>query len=203
MTMWFSLSFIYYGIMYVLPFILIQARHQNTSQSDNSEQQKHNGIDFFGIFLSCFAQIPSNALVYFTIDNPKFGRIKGLRFSYLLCCLVCLLIYFLQSTGLLFFLLVALVKFLVNYCFGIIYPFTAEVYVTSLRSAGTGFNNSICRIGGVIMPWVTFAFFHFGIKGPFLSFFIVSGLSTISAFTIKYDTTNISLDIYGKDEYIK
>ncbi len=53
------------------------------------------------------------------------------------------------------------------------------------------------------MPWVTFWFFAFGDKGPFLSFFIVSGLSAISAITIKQDTTHASLDIYGKDEFIE
>jgi putative MFS transporter len=94
-------------------------------------------------------------------------------------------IYFIKDTTFIFFTLIGIVKFLINYCFGIMYPFTAEVYVTALRSAGTGFNNSICRIGGVIMPWVTFWFFAFGDKGPFLSFFIVSGLSAISAITIK------------------
>jgi hypothetical protein len=118
------------------------------------------------------------------VDNPKYGRKKGLLTCYILCSVVSLLVYCLKDSELLFFTLIGFVKFLISYCFGVIYPFTAELYLTSLRSAGTGLHNCVCRLGGVVMPWITFWFFKFGEKGPFLSFFIISAISAFSAYTI-------------------
>jgi putative MFS transporter len=93
-------------------------------------------------------------------------------------------------------MLVGLVKFSINYNFCTIYPFTAEVYETALRTTGLGLNGAMCRIGGILMPWISFSFFTFGDNGPFLAFGIVSMISAISTLTISHDTRNVTLDYY-------
>jgi hypothetical protein len=59
-----------------------------------------------------------------------------------------------------------------------------------------GFNNAVCRFGGMLMPVIGLWFFKIGTTGPVLAFGVMSLVSAISAFKIPSDTTNISLDIY-------
>ena len=44
------------------------------------------------------------------------------------------------------------IKFFINISFVVIYPFTSEIYPTQLGAKGSGLNNAICRIGGIMMP---------------------------------------------------
>jgi hypothetical protein len=71
---------------------------------------------------------------------------------------------------------------------------TSEIYSTSIRATGLGFLSAVCRVGGMLMPWVIYSFFAFGPSGPFLAFFITSLISTISAFQLPKDTVGTNLD---------
>ncbi|EGR31918.1 major facilitator superfamily protein, putative [Ichthyophthirius multifiliis] len=156
MVMWFSISFVYYGVMLMLPIILIQYNDKN--------ELDYSFVQFLGIFLSSFVEFPSNLAAYFTIDNPKYGRKKSMFYSYLLCSLLCFIVFLTQTD--------------------------AEVYITALRTTGLGLNSAVSRIGGILMPWISFYFFKFGNAGPFLGFSIVSGLSALCTYIIKFDTSN-------------
>jgi hypothetical protein len=73
---------------------------------------------------------------------------------------------------------------MITTCFNIIFPFTTEIYSTTLRATGLGFNNAFCRVGGILMPWVLGSFFLIKDTGPFLAFFIFSLISSIAAYLI-------------------
>lgn len=73
------------------------------------------------------------------------------------------------------------IKFFINIVYMVVYVFTPEIYDTAIRGVGTGFNNSMGRIGGATMPWISFMFFYFGIGGPFLAQLIICLLSTFVA----------------------
>ena len=179
-----------------LPFIIILIRQKHSLSTQTTPS---NSIDFAGIFLSCFAELPSNILVYFTIDRPGFGRKNSMTYGYIACSLVCIYIYIIpDNIDFFYFALVGLVKFIINFNFCTIYPFTAEVYETALRATGLGLNSAVSRFGGILMPWISFMFFAFGENGPFLAFGIVSAISAVSSFLIKKDTTEAALDYYHK-----
>ncbi|EGR30640.1 major facilitator superfamily protein, putative [Ichthyophthirius multifiliis] len=198
-VMWFSLSFVYYGITMTFPFIIMNIRNKNMSEDDFEYENKQ--FDFMGIFLCCFAELPSNILVYFTIDKPAFGRKNSMIYGYFVCTIVCFYIYiFEKNINFMYFFLVGIVKFSINYNFCTIYPFTSEVYETAVRTTGLGLNSGMSRFGGILMPWISFEFFIFGENGPFLAFGIVSAISAIAAFTINHDTRNIILDQYHKEQ---
>ncbi|KAL4429721.1 hypothetical protein ABPG74_001407 [Tetrahymena malaccensis] len=197
MMMWFSLSFVYYGIVFILPLMILQMRKEEGYENNEAESKS---MDFFGIFLACFAEIPSNILAFYTIENPKFGRKNSMIICYGICSICCILCYFNASLSGFFFFLVGCVKFFINFSFCTIFPFTAEVYITALRTTGIGVNNSVCRFGGVIMPWISILLLEVGVTGPFIAFAIISALSAISAYTIEKDTTNINLDTYNNED---
>lgn len=76
------------------------------------------------------------------------------------------------------------------------FTFTAEIYPTSMRATAVGANNSVCRLGGVLMPWLSLLFYYFGNTGPLLICAIICCLSGYSAFKIPKDTKNMVLDTY-------
>jgi putative MFS transporter len=71
----------------------------------------------------------------------------------------------------------SMIKLFININYMIVYAFTAEIYDTKLRGTGTGFNNAVGRIGGAIMPWISYLFFYFGLTGPFLAQAVICLLS--------------------------
>ena len=79
---------------------------------------------------------------------------------------------------------VLLFKGAITLAFTVIYPFTAEVYDTSMRVTGVGFNGSICRLGGIIMPWVVFNSFKISTYGPYLFIGILTMFSCIASIMI-------------------
>lgn len=76
----------------------------------------------------------------------------------------CMLVYFHPNDDTYFYFLVATVKFFINIAFLICFAFTSEIYPTSMRSTGVGFNNSMCRFGGVLMPFVIIIIFYIILK---------------------------------------
>ena len=130
--------------------------------------------------MSSFAELPSNLLVYFIIDNPIYGRKKILFKSFFLCFLLSFLIYFLASLGFLFFIAIGLIKFFINSAFCVIFPYTSELYSTSLRTTAVGLSVAVSSLGGVLMPFICFEFFAFGANGPLLAF---AGMAMLSAFS--------------------
>jgi len=117
-------------------------------------------------------------------------------------CSICSILVFLtcSSLNMFLFFLIGSVKFFINFSFCVIFPFTAEIYITALRTTGIGINNSVCRLGGILMPWISVLLFKLGFAGPFLAFALISAVSAYSAYTIPKDTTDTDLDTYEDEE---
>jgi MFS family permease len=86
------------------------------------------------------------------IESQKYGRKISILLSFGIVSLGSLTIFFLKEN--LFFYLLVLVKAGSCIAFTIIYPYTAELYNTFIRTTAAGFLSMICRIGGIMMPWV-------------------------------------------------
>jgi hypothetical protein len=63
-----------------------------------------------------------------------------------------------------------------------------------MRATGLGFHSAVCRVGGIIMPWIVLLFFVFGPTGPFLAFAVISLISGFASCFLPKDTVNSNLD---------
>jgi MFS transporter, putative metabolite:H+ symporter len=156
-----------------------------------------------GILLSVLAEIPSAYLACILIDHKEVGRKNLIQYSYFICAVSCFLISFMSTPDFIFFILTGTVKFFITCSFNVLFLFTSEIYSTNLRATGLGFNNAICRFGGIVMPILSYFFFALGPTGPAFAFAIMATLSTIAAFKIPNDTTKMDLDIYHELDTVK
>lgn len=185
--MWFVLTCVYYGIIFVLPEIL------SKSNSDQNTKEK-NDKDFQNIAWSVFSELPASCLAMFLVESHHFGRKKSISITFFLTFLTCFIAYFDLESQNFFIILSTGSRFFLSITFSIIYPYTTELYPTQIRTTGLGFASAFSRIGGISMPWISFGFFRLGIRGPFLAYGILCLFAFLASLMIPYDTTGIELD---------
>jgi dipeptide/tripeptide permease len=110
--MWFSLSFVYYGINFLLPTMVIKMR-----QEMGEIVVKTNNNDMFGILLAVLSELPSNHLAIMFIENHKIGRKRLIAYSYLICAFCCFTVFFSKEPTNFFFFLISMIKFFINISF--------------------------------------------------------------------------------------
>ena len=147
---------------------------------------------YWNITLQVLVEVPCSVLAYFMIESKTYGRRISMLVSFIICSFACFAIFILQRRF--FFELLALVKGSANLAFIIVYPYTSELYSTLIRGTASAFLSMICRIGGIIMPWVINYMFEFGLYFPFLSMALISGISAVSNYLLTHDTACQRLD---------
>lgn len=131
------------------------------------------------------------------VDNKEIGRKNLIFLGYLVTGLLSFLIYLLGSVNFLFYVCVGGMKFFLEITIIVLYPFTSEIYETGIRITGMGYTNCISRGGGMLVSWILILGFNlFGNYGPFLMLSLFAFISTIGAYFIPKDTTNMKLDTY-------
>ncbi|EGR28871.1 major facilitator superfamily protein, putative [Ichthyophthirius multifiliis] len=190
LIIWFCSNFIYYGMVQMLPFIIMK-QQENTTYKENI---KYNQSDFSGFFIAILSEFPSNIFVYFAIDNPFFGRKKIFFFSYFFCFFINLFLYFYNFIDFWFFISVSICKFFINSIFSIIYQFTSELYSNNLRATAIGFCFFVSNFGAVQMPFVSFFLLSVSPNGPFLGFAFLAFICVLCIYIINQDTTEINQD---------
>lgn len=140
------------------------------------------------IIISVLAEIPSNILGWFIIEKKFFGRRRSIFLGFLFCGFISILCYKADTNESMFIFGSSLLRFVYNLIFNLIYPYTTELYPTKIRITGLGMASGLCRIGGMIMPWLLMLFTKFGITGPFIMFAICSFLGFLSIYNIPYET---------------
>jgi len=84
--LWISVTFIFYGAIFVLPIIISKKTAQYTSAFwDNP---------FTMIIAPSLAEIPAAMICFYLIDNPRFGRKNLLLYSLTLAAIAYLLCFF-------------------------------------------------------------------------------------------------------------
>jgi MFS transporter, putative metabolite:H+ symporter len=184
---WFSSSFIYYGILVMLPYILEKLRPPG--QATDGE----NFNDLMKIFISTSTEIVSVLLSACVIENRKFGRKNSMIIFYGLACLLNCIV-FLDKYHMRFVFWVTLGRVFVAMTFIFCFQFTSEYYSTMVRTTGIGMANGIGRLGGMVMPWICFALIEYDLFSPFLAFCALALLSSMLSAALPYDTTGRELD---------
>jgi MFS family permease len=182
---WFGINFVLYGLVFILPFFL--------NEIDNS-QHKNGGLE--SLLLTTFGEGLSGVIAYFLVDTQTFGRKYSLALGQSISCLSCLLACLVSlNHSILLVLFLSLGRLFAKMCFSIIYPLTAEIYPTKLRTMGVGIASAVGRIAGCIMPFVAIKLFYYNIYSPFISFFIVGLMGLTGTLMLPYDTRGRFLDI--------
>lgn len=187
---WFSLNFTKYGLVFILPFFLNAWDHSNQEQ-----KLKLDGIK--SLVLTSLGEGFSGIFAYYLVDSPNFGRKYSLALGQLISSIFILFSYFIplkHGNYLIFSLFIA--RLFVKIAFAVIYPFTAEVYHTSLRTLGVASSSAAGRIGSTLMPIISIKLFYINMWYPFLLYFFVGMVGLIGTLILPYDTQGKHLDTY-------
>ena len=68
--------------------------------------------------------------------------------------------------------------------FMVVNTFTTELYNTNIIATSLGFFNAICKLTGVVMPFVVNYFYILKPTGPFLIFAILCTISSLTIITM-------------------
>lgn len=175
-VMWFSINFMYYGQLVILPFLLGDSK---------------KGID--QMIIAILGETPALVLTYFFIENPKFGRKNSLTICFATAGFLNFLSYFLPKDHLALSFSVS--RFFMKECFAFLYAFTTESYGTLNRTLGYGVSSAVGRAGATVMPYILFPSYQFDEYSCFLWFFILSLCSAFAVYKTKHDTTGRNLDL--------
>ncbi len=186
---WFAINFTMYGLVFIIPFFLNAWDQQNQNSNTQMDGMK-------SLILTSLGEGLSGLLAYFLVDS-KLGRKYTLMLCQLLSVLFILLTYLTPlSHGGFLVLFLALARFFGKICFAVIYPLTAEIYHTSLRTLGIGASSAAGRIAACIMPIISIRLFYNDMWSPFLLFFFIGLGGIIGTYIIPYDTYGKSLDTH-------
>ncbi|KAL4513139.1 hypothetical protein ABPG72_017824 [Tetrahymena utriculariae] len=190
---WFTLSFMYYGILVLMPKMMDEIMKLTHKQKDPNDAN-----DMVKLALSTFTEMISASIASFLIEIKGLGRKNSMIICYILQAIACLMVYI---DGMDHFVLWASVcKFFLTMTFIFSYQFTAEVYSTKIRTTGVGMANGIGRSGGSLMPWISFYLQKINLFAPFLLFSCLSLLTALVDFILPYDTLGRDLDIADDDD---
>lgn len=187
---WFALNFTKYGLVFILPFFL-----NAWDQLNQQQNQQMDGIK--SLILTTLGEGFSGVFAYYLVDSPSFGRKYSLALGQLVSSIFILFSYFIpleNGNYLIFTLFIA--RLFVKIAFAVIYPFTAEVYHTSLRTLGVSSSSAAGRIGSTLMPIISIKLFYLNMWYPFLLYFFVGMAGLIGTMILPYDTQGKHLDIY-------
>jgi len=182
--MWFTLNFTFYGMLFILPFIL--SAIEGTSSGGGT-----GGLN--GLLYTIAGEIPSILIALVIIERESFGRKGTIIYSNILATLI-FFIAFLSPISILVPLL-SVGRLFLKLNFAMIYPLTTEFYPTTIRTAGMGFASGVGRLGSSVMPYVLLGLFDISILTPMLGFAVCSAIHGVAAYLLPYDTRGKQLDL--------
>lgn len=195
--MWLTVAFCSYGLNFILPFVLEEQAGVSIGVTETSSSQpKGDRSDFYKLAAPNFIEIPTILVGFLIIEVKVFGRKNTLIICYF-CAFVCFLLSMLLDPGTMIPFLSA-ARFFVSLAFGVIYPFTAELYSTKHRTIGIGMSSAIGRLETVLMPWISIQLMQLTVRAPFGCFAGLCILSAVCGFSLPFDTTGHQLDSMPK-----
>jgi MFS transporter, putative metabolite:H+ symporter len=180
---WFTVGFIYYGIMILLPSIL-----QRVFEKD----QRPEGFKYIFLVAISLVEVGGFFAASSIMDSPKIGRKKGVYYGMTTVFLASLLILFFgEDNILILFITLAVVKFVISATFMILYPYTAEIFETMIRGKALGICSAAGRIATMLIGVVgVYAMHWFGGNGLYFLFLLLSGAASVGAYTMPFCTGN-------------
>jgi MFS family permease len=178
MGLWFSAVFSFYGLIYILP---------ETLGADGRVEM------YMIMLLGALIEVPATGLNIYMIDNEKFGRKTTIILSLIgeTICFIASVILF-STVG--FLVSVTFANFFITIWFSTLYPYTGELYHTSIRTLAYGSLNVVARFGGALAPITLLSLNAVGGSLPYVLLALVSFAATIDAILLRSETRNAALD---------
>lgn len=143
----------------------------------------------------CLVELLGFYLSYTFMETPALGRKGTLRLAFALGAIGSLVLLLLEVGPLVFGLLFMIIKFSTSLAFLTLYPYTAELYHTLLRSKALGWSSSVGRIGIMCLGTVgVYAMQWLDGRGLYLIFFVLALISHVCMTLMPYDTLGRELD---------
>ncbi|XP_067899126.1 organic cation/carnitine transporter 2-like [Heterodontus francisci] len=149
-----------------------------------------NGDAYLNCFISAAIEVPAYATAWLLLQ--RFSRRFSLSGTLFFGGIVLFFIKFIPSNlSTLATMLVMVGKFVITSAFSMVYVYIAELYPTAVRNMGVGVSTMASRTGSIISPY----FVYLGAYNEFLPFFLMGGLTVLSAILVLFlpETINIPL----------
>ena len=172
--MWNISSYIYYGLIYILPEIyreLAKEKNENLVKTTNKYD-----IIISQVMLSCIFEIPSDILTGILPNIKGFGRLGTILLGFVgtfILSFLCII-----STNMIP-LYSSLIKGFINMSFTLLYVFTLDLFPTYMKTTGLGISNFFSRIGGFTTPFINQYLLRINIHLPYVGFCVSSGFSIL------------------------
>ena len=181
-AIFFTCSFCYYGMLYILPQLM-----ENLFSKLNKIESNEAKIQ--ALIYSAVAEVPAVFFTCYISNVPAIGRIKTLALGFFLTlCFTIFSAIYLDYIH----ILASCFKFAITIPFGVIYVYTCEAFPTKIRAIAVGVTNSLTRLGGILTPIITQLMFAYLNYSPF----IVFGSLTLACFFI---SIFLPFETVGKD----
>jgi len=156
----------------------------------NAGSTQKKGI--FDVMVTVLAQLPSCVVAYYLIEKEFAGRRKTIMCANILAALIYLLMYFQQGDSLV--TLTSIAKFMGQLTFNILFPYTAELYLTTVRVVGIGWSNGFGKFGASLSPSISLALYQANMFLPLLSYAFSAGVVAVCTYLIQQETRGKVLD---------
>jgi len=187
---WYIVSYVYYGLIYILPQILEKVQMIKTVKNTQITSQQYDEI-IGDIIMSCVFEIPSDIVNGFVPNISFLGRLGAINIGYAFSILFSLMCYVFPKQMPLY---ASLLKATINTSFNILYIYTAEAYPTYMRATAIGVCNFFCRFGGFTCPFLNELLFRSNPLYPFIGFFVTSILGMLMTLALPFET-------FGRNSY--
>jgi len=179
--LWFIAGFVYYGLVFILP---------RTLSADSSDKEALVDLAIINTL-----EIPTAVVPCFLIENERFGRRKTLLICILVQTIGCVICSFYISQAV-FIVTVTVMLFLDLIYFDVIYPYTSEVYDTSIRGTGLSLCSIWARFAGFVSPFVLLSLHEINSAYPYIAFSTSSFVGLIVCYLLKYESRGQDLDSF-------
>ena len=189
-TLWYISSYVYYGLIYILPRMLEEFHTHDKNAIVNTTNMltaKQYDLVISDIIMSCCFEIPSDISNGFVPNIKWIGRKGAIIIGFAFCVIFsifCLLHPELMP------LYASFIKFFINVSFNVLYIYTSEVYPTYMRSTSIGISNFFSRFGGFTTPFFNDYLFKVNTLFPYVGFLLTSLLGFFLSCALPYDTLN-------------
>ncbi len=207
----FVCSFVYYGLVFILPQTIIYVDTKDVSNSslmnntfeslNNTLNNKNNTLKglidqenedemYRGVIISALSEIPSTFLTGYIGNIPFLGRKGSMIFGFILSGISSFLCSLFMKNLTIF---ATALKFSIGIPFGVIYLYVSEAFPTKIRAISLGVTNAFNRLGGISTPIVSQLVFSLQANNPYKIYSFLSFLAAIFCYLLPFETLGRNL----------
>lgn len=180
-SVYFLVSFIYYGATYILPQIF---------EEEYSSNRGNVGDVYFDLLVGCFFEVPACVLAGYLGNHRYLLRIRTMVLGFAVNG-ICTLIILIFPKAIV--IAAALFRSSIAISFNVMFVYACEAYPTKIRSMGVGLGNTCTRFAAILTPFISQFMFDCYEKMPFFGFGVGAVLGVVACLALPYETGNRGL----------